>query len=411
MSLERLSFPRGKIKILLLEGIHDSAVQAFKSSGYASVDLISGALSENELLKVIPDVHILGIRSRTQLSAPVLQAAKHLMTVGCFCIGTNQVDLKAAQQAGIPVFNAPFSNTRSVAELVIAHMIYLMRDIASKNAAAHSGKWIKSAANSYEVRGKTLGIVGYGRIGTQVGIMAESLGMQVFFYDPVRQLPLGNAQAITSLPELLKKSDVVTLHVPGNGTTRNLIGKKEIACMKPSAKLINLSRGKVVDIDAVVAALESEHLGGAAIDVFPEEPSSNDAPFTSPLQKFDNVILTPHIGGSTLEAQANIGEEVAHKLIGFSDSGSTPMAVNFPSVDLPPQQDKHRLLHIHHNRPGVISALNDLLSSHSANIAAQYLQTGDSIGYVVIDIDPSEAILDLAALKKIPGTIKVRILY
>jgi D-3-phosphoglycerate dehydrogenase / 2-oxoglutarate reductase len=408
-----LSLPKQKIKVLLLEGIHASAVEAFREQGYVTVDQRPQALTEKELLEVIASVHILGIRSATRVTPAVIAAGRRLMAIGCFCIGTNQVNLQAAEQAGIPVFNAPFSNTRSVAELVIGHIIYLLRGIHEKNTLAHRGQWFKSAIGSHEVRGKILGIVGYGRIGTQVGILAEALGMEVVFHDPVARLSLGNARPVSSLSALLAKADVVTLHVPEAADTRQMIGPKEIAQMKPGAKLINLSRGSVVDIGAAVAALKSKQLGGGAFDVFPREPSSNKQAFKSDLQQFDNVALTPHVAGSTEEAQQNIGLEVANKLITYSDNGSTTMAVNFPEVDLPAQHGKHRLLHIHHNQPGVLSALNELLTQTGGNIAGQYLQTSAAIGYVVIDIDrlSSTSVLDQQALRALPGTIKVRVLY
>lgn len=408
---ERFSFPKTKIKVLLLEGIHQSAVDEFHRHGYKNVELLPRALTEQELLKVLPDVHILGIRSATHLTAPVIRAAERLLAVGCFCIGTNQVDLAAAKKSGVPVFNAPFSNTRSVAELVAGHIVYLLRDIPRKNALAHRGKWLKSAADSHEVRGKTLGIIGYGRIGTQVGVLAEALGMKVIFYDPVRQLPMGNAKAATSLKHLLGAADIVTLHVPDNDSTRQLIGAKEINQMSPGSRLINLARGKVVDIPAAVKALKSGHLSGGAFDVFPVEPGSNDQEFVSELREFDNVVLTPHIGGSTAEAQVNIGNEVADKLITYSDNGSTNMAVNFPVVSLPALAGQHRLLHIHHNQPGVLSSLNEALAASKANITGQYLQTDADIGYVVTDVDAATGTLDRKALEAVPGTIKTRILY
>jgi D-3-phosphoglycerate dehydrogenase len=411
VSTQDLSLPKEKINILLLEGIHPSAVATFQEYGYTSVQQESKALSEEELLAIIPTVHILGIRSRTLLSAKVIAAAERLIAVGCFCIGTNQVDLTAAKLAGIPVFNAPFSNTRSVAELTIGHIIHLLRGVAEKNTAAHQGQWLKTASGAHEARGKTLGIIGYGRIGTQVSILAEALGMNVLFYDPVKLLALGNATAMGSLDELLEQADIITLHVPQVPSTKNMIGKQQFAKMKPGSSLINLSRGNVVDIDAVVAALQSGHLRGAAFDVFPAEPDSNDAEFVSELRQFDNVILTPHIGGSTLEAQENIGKEVASTLATYSDDGSTTMSVNFPSVDLPPQEDRHRLLHIHRNQPGTLAKLNELLGKQSTNIAAQYLQTDPDIGYVVTDLDHTSTELDIKSLKAIPGTIKTRILY
>jgi D-3-phosphoglycerate dehydrogenase len=406
----RLSFPKEKVKVLLLEGIHQSALETFSQQGYNNVELLPEALDGQALIDKLKGVRMLGIRSRTQLTREVIEAAPHLMAVGCFCIGTNQVDLTAAAKAGIPVFNAPFSNTRSVAELVIAHIVYLMRGISEKNSAAHRGEWLKTAGGAHEVRGKTLGIIGYGRIGTQVSVLAEAMGMKVLYYDPVSQLPLGNARP-AELDELLAAADVVTLHVPETPSTKQMFGAKEIAAMKPGAKLINLSRGTVVDIQAAAKALESKQLGGGAFDVFPEEPSSNKEEFSSALRQFDNVILTPHIGGSTEEAQENIGREVAGKLVTYSDSGSTGMSVNFPIVDLPPQQGKHRLLHIHKNQPGVLSALNDLLAEKGANISGQYLQTDADIGYVVIDLDEPLPGLDNKQLAAIDGTIKARILY
>lgn len=411
VSTQGLSYPKSKIKVLLLEGIHESAVETLRAQGYTNIQQVSGALSEAELLEIIPDVHILGIRSRTQVTEPVIAAAQRLMVIGCFCIGTNQVDTKAAKQAGIPVFNAPFSNTRSVAELVIGHIIYLLRGVGEKNTLAHQGRWQKSATGSHEARGKTLGIIGYGRIGTQVGILAEALGMNVLFYDPLKLLALGNAQPAETLEALLASADIVTLHVPETPSTKLMIGPAQLALMKPGAHLINLSRGTVVDIDAAATALRSGHLAGAAFDVFPTEPASNKEEFVSVLREFDNVILTPHVGGSTEEAQQNIGSEVAAKLTMYSDNGSTTMAVNFPSVDLPAQHGKHRLLHIHRNQPGTLSSLNELLAKQAGNIAAQYLQTDPNIGYVVTDMDETETGLKVTELEKIPGTIKARILY
>jgi D-3-phosphoglycerate dehydrogenase len=411
MTNERLSLPGQKIKVLLLEGIHASAAKSFHEQGYEMVEQQQHALSEEELLKIIPGVHILGIRSATQITPAVIAAGTQLLAIGCFCIGTNQVDLQAAKTAGIPVFNAPFSNTRSVAELVIGHIIYLLRGIHEKNALAHQGKWLKSAKDSHEVRGKVLGVVGYGRIGTQVGILAEAFGMEVLFYDPAAKLTLGNARLVASLPDLLARADVVTLHVPETADTRQMIGAKEIAQMKPGAKLINLSRGSIVDIAAAVAALKNHQLGGGAFDVFPEEPPSNNHVFESDLRQFENVVLTPHIGGSTEEAQENIGLEVAEKLITYNDNGSTTMAVNFPDIDLPPQQGKHRILHIHHNQPGILAALNEHIAQTGNNIAGEYLRTDAEIGYVIIDIDAKDGRFDLQALEAIPGTIKVRILY
>lgn len=411
MTKSHLSFPKERIRVLLLEGIHPSAVETFDAHGYKKITQQAGAMTEAELLEAIPRVHILGIRSRTHLTAKVFEAAEHLLAVGCFCIGTNQVELQTAKSMGIPVFNAPFSNSRSVAELTIANIINLMRGLTTKNAAAHQGLWLKSAKGANEVRGKTLGIIGYGRIGTQVGILAEGLGMNVIFYDVITKLSIGNAQQADSLQDVLAASDVITLHVPETPETKNLITAKEIKQMKPGAKLINSSRGTVVDIPAAAKAVISGRLGGGAFDVFPVEPGSSDERFESELQGLDNVILTPHIGSGTQEAQRNIGIEVAQKLVTYSDVGSTSMAVNFPEVDLPPQQGRHRLLHIHKNRPGVLTGLNKILTEADANIAAQYLQTDPEIGYVVIDIDKNHPDLTVDRLKQVRGTIKTRILY
>jgi D-3-phosphoglycerate dehydrogenase len=405
------SLGKQKIKILLLEGVHPSAVEIFKAAGYENVDYYPAALPEDELLEKIAGAHFVGIRSRTQLNAQVFAAAKKLIAVGCFCIGTNQVDLKAATEHGVIVFNAPFSNTRSVAELVIAEAIMLMRGIPEKNAKAHRGEWLKSASDSYEVRGKTLGIIGYGNIGSQISVMAESVGMKVRFYDTVTKLPLGNAEQVRNLKELLQQADVVSLHVPDTKSTRGLMGAKELAAMKPGAMLINAARGQIVDIDSLCKLLESKHLGGAAIDVFPVEPKSNQEEFLSPLRQFDNVILTPHIGGSTQEAQANIGIEVAEKIVVYSDNGTSTSAVNFPQVALPAHANTHRLLHVHRNIPGVISGINQLFSQYNINVAAQYLQTNDRVGYVVVDIEAEYSNDAIAALKAIEGTIRCRVLF
>lgn len=405
------SLGKQKIKILLLEGVHPSAVEIFKAAGYENIDYYPAALPEDELLEKIAGAHFVGIRSRTQLNAQVFAAAKKLIAVGCFCIGTNQVDLKAATEHGVIVFNAPFSNTRSVAELVIAEAIMLMRGIPEKNAKAHRGEWLKSASDSYEVRGKTLGIIGYGNIGSQISVMAESIGMKVRFYDTVTKLPLGNAEQVRNLKELLQQADVVSLHVPDTKSTRGLMGAKELAAMKPGAMLINAARGQIVDIDSLCKLLESKHLGGAAIDVFPVEPKSNQEEFLSPLRQFDNVILTPHIGGSTQEAQANIGIEVAEKIVVYSDNGTSTSAVNFPQVALPAHANTHRLLHVHRNIPGVISGINQLFSQYNINVAAQYLQTNDRVGYVVVDIEAEYSNDAIAALKAIEGTIRCRVLF
>ncbi|MDG1310634.1 MAG: phosphoglycerate dehydrogenase [Porticoccaceae bacterium] len=405
------SLGKQKIKILLLEGVHPSAVEVFKTAGYENIDYHPAALPEDELLEIIADAHFVGIRSSTQLNAKVFAAAKKLISVGCFCIGTNQVDLQAATEHGVIVFNAPYSNTRSVAELVIAEAIMLMRGIPDKSAKAHRGQWLKSASDAFEVRGKTLGIVGYGNIGSQISVMAESMGMKVRFYDTATKLPLGNAEQVRSLKTLLGQADVVSLHVPDNATTRGLMGAVELAAMKPGAMLINAARGQIVDIDSLCDHLASKHLGGAAIDVFPVEPKSNQEEFISPLRQFDNVILTPHIGGSTQEAQENIGIEVAEKIVMYSDNGTSTSAVNFPQVALPAHADTHRLLHVHGNIPGIMSAINQVFSQYNINVAAQYLQTNDKVGYVVVDIDSEYSNDALAALKGIAGTIRCRVLF
>ncbi len=405
------SLDKSKIKILLLEGVHQSAVDTLNAAGYTNIEYLSTALPEEQLVERIADVHFIGIRSRTQLTDKVFAAAKKLVAVGCFCIGTNQVDLQSATEHGIVVFNAPFSNTRSVAELVLAEAIILLRGVAEKSALAHRGVWRKTASNSYEIRGKRLGIIGYGSIGSQLSVMAESLGMEVAFYDVVTKLPIGNASQVASLNELLATSDIITLHVPETPATRYMIGAEQLAQMKDGSILINAARGTVVDIDALCGALESGKLLGAAIDVFPVEPRSNDEEFISPLRAFDNVILTPHVGGSTMEAQANIGVEVAEKLARYSDNGSSITSVNFPEVALPSHPGKHRLLHIHRNVPGVLSNINRFFSDHGINISGQYLQTNDKVGYVVIDVDKEYSDLALAQLQQVEGTIRCRVLF
>ncbi len=405
------SLDKSKIKFLLLEGIHPSSQDILRQSGYTQIESISGALPEDQLLQKISDVHFVGIRSRTQLTAEVLAQAHKLVAVGCFCIGTNQVDLNAARERGIAVFNAPYSNTRSVAELVLAEAILLLRGIPEKNAVAHRGGWLKSADNAYEIRGKTLGIVGYGSIGTQLSVLAEGLGMHVAFYDVVNKLPLGNARQVHDLHALLGQSDIVSLHVPELPSTQWMIGAAEIAAMKPGGILINAARGTVVEIEPLAEALRQRKLLGAAIDVFPVEPRSNKDEFVSPLRGLDNVLLTPHIGGSTMEAQANIGLEVAEKLVRYSDNGTSTSSVNFPEVALPPHAGKHRILHIHRNVPGVLSEINRILADNHINIAAQYLQTNESVGYVVIDMDAASSPLALDKLAQVPGTIRSRVLF
>jgi D-3-phosphoglycerate dehydrogenase len=406
-----LSVPKEKLKFVLLEGIHPWAVDALRQDGYTQVATSPKALAGDALIEQIADAHFLGIRSRTLLPESVLERAPKLTAIGCFCIGTNQVDLAAAMRRGIPVFNAPFSNTRSVAELVLAEIIMLLRGIPHKNATLHRSGWVKSAARSYEVRGKTLGIVGYGHIGTQIGVLAEQLGMSVVFFDIETKLTLGNARQLATLEALLDVADVVSLHVPDTPATRNMIAAAQLARMKPGSHLINASRGTVVDIDALAAALQSEHLHGAAIDVFPVEPQGNDANFESPLTRFDNVILTPHIGGSTAEAQANIGREVAAKLIRYSNNGSTASAVNFPEVTLPEHTGRSRVLHIHKNVPGIMARINERFSAAGINIDAQYLRTNEEVGYVVTDVDSSAQKIALDDLCGIPGTIRCRVLY
>lgn len=405
------SLPKGKIKFLMLEGVHPSAIETLQRDGYTNIEVHKKALPPEELKQAIAGAHFVGIRSRTQLTEEIFASAKKLAAVGCFCIGTNQVDLEAATRRGIAVFNAPFSNTRSVAELVIAEAILLLRGVAEKNAAAHRGQWMKTAINSFEIRGKKLGIVGYGNIGMQLGIIAESLGMQVQFYDVINKLPLGNARQVPSLNQLLANADVISLHVPETATTQNMIGANELAQMQAGAILINASRGTVVDIDALANTLAQGKLGGAGIDVFPVEPRSNDDEFISPLRQYDNTFLTPHIGGSTVEAQENIGMEVAEKLAKYSDNGTTISSVNFPEVALPEHAGSHRLLHIHRNVPGIMSAINNVFSETGVNVSAQYLQTTRSVGYVVIDVDAEYSDIALEKLAAIDGTIRSRVLF
>ncbi len=412
--MAKVSLEKDKIKFLLVEGVHQTALDNLKAAGYTNIEFHKGALSPEQLKESIRDAHFVGIRSRTQLTEEIFAEAEKLIAVGCFCIGTNQVDLSAAASRGIPVFNAPFSNTRSVAELVIGELLLLLRGIPEANAKAHRGIWNKNAKGCFEARGKILGIIGYGHIGMQLGVLAESLGMYVYFYDIESKLPLGNASQVDSLDKLLAMSDVVSLHVPETETTQDMIGKAQLAAMKPGAILINASRGTVIDIPALTEALESKHLSGAAIDVFPVEPASNSEPFDSPLCQFDNVILTPHIGGSTEEAQENIGTEVAGKLAKYSDNGSTLSAVNFPEVSLPMHRaTASRLLHIHENRPGILTAINNIFADQNINIVGQYLQTSPHLGYVVIDIDAEQEVADkaLQLMKQIPGTIRSRLLY
>ncbi|WP_448228764.1 phosphoglycerate dehydrogenase [Pseudoxanthomonas mexicana] len=413
MSNKKTSYPKQDIRVLLLEGVSRTAVDTFRAAGYTQIEFHEKSLPEDELKHRIAEAHIVGIRSRTHLTDDVLAQARRLIAVGCFCIGTNQVDLDAAELAGIPVFNAPYSNTRSVAELVIAQAIMLMRGIPQKNAECHRGGWSKSAAGSHEVRGKTLGIIGYGHIGTQVGVLAEALGMHVLFHDIETKLSLGNARPAIGLDDLLAQSDVVTLHVPETPATQGMFGAAQIAGMKRGAHLINASRGTVVDIDALADALKSGQVGGAAVDVFPVEPKGNAESFESPLRGLDNVILTPHVGGSTLEAQDNIGIEVAAKLVRYSDNGSTLSAVNFPEVTLPGHDGSRRILHIHRNVPGVLSQINDIFRDRGINIDGQFLRTDPKVGYVVIDVtaDEEQTTSLREAMAAIDGTLRVRVLY
>ena len=405
------SYPKEKINILFLENISKTAVKKFMDAGYASVKQIPGALSESDLIREIKNVHLLGIRSKSKITSQVLNNAAKLQAIGCFCIGVNQVDINEATKKGVTVFNAPYSNTRSVAELVIASSIMLIRKIPDKNKAAHEGEWLKDSTGSHELRGKTLGIIGYGNIGSQVSVLAESLGMKVIFYDTETKMPLGNAEDKSSLKELLRAADIITLHVPDLPSTRNLINKANLKFCKPGAMLINYARGNVVDLYALRVALINKDLGGAAIDVFPEEPQKTGDKFVSPLQGLSNVILTPHIGGSTEEAQQNIGEDVSSKLFNFLEKGITTGSHTVPALSLPPQEGTHRILHIHKNVPGVLSEINTQLSLHKINILAQYLKTNDEIGYVVLDVSKNISGNALELLKKVKATIKVRLLY
>ena len=411
METQKTSYPKEKIRILFLENISDAAVKNFRGHEYSNVEKITKALTEDDLVKEIKDVHILGIRSKTQITKKVLDAAKKLQAIGCFCIGVNQVDLKAAIKNGVVVFNAPYSNTRSVAELVIGLAIMLIRRIPDKNKAAHEGMWMKDAKNSFELRGKTLGIIGYGNIGSQVSVLAEAMGMKVIFYDVETKLPLGNAEDAKSLKELLNRSDVVTLHVPETSQTKNLINKTNLKYFKKGAILINYARGEVVDLDALRKAIIDGAIGGAAVDVFPQEPEKNGDRFQTPLQDLPNVILTPHIGGSTEEAQVNIGEDVSVKLFNYLEKGITFGSHTVPALALPPQEGSHRILHIHNNVPGVLSEINTTLSKNNINIVGQYLKTNEDIGYVVLDVDRQISSKALQLLKEVKQTIKVRILY
>ena len=409
--IDLTSYPKDRIKVLFLENISDKAVQYFKQQGYADVKKVAGALSEEELIKVIKDVHILGIRSKTFISKKVLDSAKKLQAIGCFCIGVNQVDLKACKQKGIAVYNAPYSNTRSVAELVIGASIMLIRKILDKNKAAHNGIWNKDAKGSFELRGKTMGIIGYGNIGTQLSVMAEAMGMRVQFFDIETKLPLGNAQAKKSIKEIVSSSDIISLHVPETNQTKNLINKVVLKQFKTGSILVNYARGEVVDLDALAEAIKDKQIAGAAIDVFPVEPEKNGDAFSTPLQGLSNVLLTPHIGGSTEEAQENIGEDVSIKLYQYLERGVSNGSHTIPSLSLPPVDGAHRILHIHNNVPGVLGAINTLLSKNKINIVGQYLKTNDEIGYVVLDVDSKLSKQAMALLKEVKETIKVRMLY
>ncbi len=411
MDVIKTSYPKEKIKILLLENVSEVAVKKFARNQYSKVERLSKALSEAELIEAIKDVHLLGIRSKTEVTQNVLNAAKKLQAIGCFCIGVNQVNLSAATENGVAVFNAPYSNTRSVAELVIGAAIMLIRRIPDKNIAAHRGQWLKDASGSYELRGKTLGIIGYGNIGSQVSVLAEGLGMKVIFYDVETKLPLGNATDMQTLKEVLAKADVVTLHVPETSATKNLINKTNLKYFKPGAILINYARGEVIDLNSLRKSIESGQISGAAVDVFPEEPQKTGDVFTSPLQNLPNVILTPHIGGSTQEAQQNIGEDVSSKLLSYLEKGITLGSHTVPALSLPPQEGSHRILHIHKNVPGVLSQINTQLSKHNINIVGQYLKTNEAIGYVVVDVDKQLSNRATMLLKEVPHSIKVRLLY
>ena len=405
------SLDKSKIRILLLEGVHQSALDTLEGAGYTNIEYVKTALAGDELKEKIKDAHFVGIRSRTQLTEEVFAVAEKLIGVGCFCIGTNQVDLIAAAVRGIPVFNAPYSNTRSVAELVLAEAILMLRGIPEKSTVCHRGGWIKSAVGSYEIRGKNLGIVGYGSIGTQLSVLAEAMGMNVYFYDTVTKLSLGNAKQVETMDELLAMSDIVSLHVPETADTKDMMAAEQFAKMKKGGLFINAARGTVVDIPALADAIKSGHLGGAAVDVFPAEPKGNADEFVSELRGLDNVILTPHIGGSTQEAQANIGIEVGEKIGTYSDTGTSLSAVNFPQVALPQHGEFHRILHIHKNVPGVLNAINTIFAENNINVLGQFLQTTADIGYVVIDVDSSAGKLALEKVKEVEGTIRARVLF
>jgi D-3-phosphoglycerate dehydrogenase / 2-oxoglutarate reductase len=411
MDRKKTSYPKEKIKVLLLENISEITVRNFERNGYTQVQRLTKALPEAELVEAVRNVHILGIRSKSQVTPAVIRAATKLQGIGCFCIGVNQVNLAEATNHGVAVFNAPYSNTRSVAELVIGAAIMLIRKIPDKSTAAHKGTWMKEASGSYELRGKTLGIIGYGNIGSQVSVLAEALGMKVIFYDVETKLPLGNATDMRTLKEVLSKADVVTLHVPETPQTKNLINKTNLKFCKKGSIIINYARGEVIDLVALRKAIEDKQITGAAVDVFPVEPEKNGDLFESPLQGLSNVLLTPHIGGSTEEAQQNIGEDVSNKLLNYLEKGITLGSHTVPALSLPPQEGAHRILHIHKNVPGVLSEINTRLSKNKINIVGQYLKTNDSIGYVVVDVDKQLSNRAAQLLKEVPNTIKVRLLY
>ncbi len=411
MPNEQTSYPRSKIKILLLENISDAAVAELEAGGYTEIKRVSGAISEDDLIEAVKGVHILGIRSKTQVTENVLNAADKLLAIGAFCIGTNQINLTAAMKNGVAVFNAPYSNTRSVAELIIGLCVMLIRKISDKNVAAHHGVWMKDAKGSFELRGKTLGIIGYGNIGSQVSVMAEALGLNVIYYDVITKLPHGNARQVRDLRELLAQSDIVTLHIPSDATTRRMIDENTFKDIKRGAIFLNYSRGDVVDLEALRAAIENGTISGAAIDVFPQEPEKNGDEFSSELQNLPNVILTPHIGGSTEEAQANIGLDVTAKLINYLELGASVGSLTVPEVSLPSQDKTHRILHIHENIPGVLSEINSRLSEQGINILGQYLKTNDRIGYVILDVNTRLSQKAFEILQDVKGTIKTRMVY
>ncbi len=411
MKAQPTSYPKSKVKILLLENISKAAVAEFTDAGYVEIKQLTGALSEDELCEAVTGVHVLGIRSKTKVTAKVLENADKLLAIGAFCIGTNQINLKSATEKGVAVFNAPYSNTRSVAELVIGLCVMLIRKIIDKNNAAHAGTWLKDAKGSFELRGKTLGIIGYGNIGSQVSVMAEAMGMHVVYYDVVNKLPHGNAKQIKNLDELLEQSNIVTLHVPSDKSTHKMMNEETFSAMQKGSIFINYARGEVVDLDALKKFIDDGTISGAAIDVFPVEPEKNGDKFESNLQNLSNVILTPHIGGSTEEAQANIGLDVSAKVLHYIELGASDGSLTVPSLNLSPQNNTHRILHIHQNIPGVLGEINSKLSAKGINIVGQYLKTNDEIGYVILDVDTRLSKEAFAILKEVKGTLKTRMVY